>query len=464
MELNDEIADYAVSVASKSGMEYSEAYLEYSNSYSYAIEQGIMSGSGYLEEIGLRIRMLKNKRLYTFSTNILDKGHIRRIVGKFKNFKGVDTEMSKENVESGSYKTKEKTKIEDADMLKDLVETDKALADLKHLKNRMIYGGMGRSKSYFTNSEGSKIKADVPSMNSFVVLVVGKDKETRQAMLQFGAIGGYENFKKLNITENSLERSKSMYEVLSKGVVLKDDELKNVKNVVISPEIAGIAVHESIGHPNEADRVFGREAPQAGTSYISPKNLGLEIGSEIVNIFDDPTIDNSFGFYLYDDEGVKAQKKHIIKNGRQNELLINREYGKILGIKSNASARSDSYSNEPLIRMSNSYLGKGNSSFDELVKEARNGVYIKSFMEWNIDDTRTFSRYQGNEAYLIKNGSLEKPIKNYKLESSTTDFWHAVKLLGKDFGSTIASCGKGEPMQGVSVSMGGPSALLSFGD
>ena len=236
-----------------------------------------------------------------------------------------------------------------------------------------------------------------------------------------------------------------MRDVLEKGVTLSKDSLRRIKNVVISPKIAGIAAHESVGHPCEADRVFGRESAQAGSSYLTKNNLGMEIGSSKVNIMDDPTIVNSNGFFMYDEEGVRARPKTLVKNGMQNELLTNRSYAQVLGLHSNGSARSDSYSNEPIIRMSNTYLQAGDSDFDELLAEAGSGMYIKSFMEWNIDDTRSFSRYQGNEAYLIKNGSMYKPVKNFVLEKSTQDFWHAVRLVGKERELHVGSCGKGDP-------------------
>jgi Predicted Zn-dependent proteases and their inactivated homologs len=112
--------------------------------------------------------------------------------------------------------------------------------------------------------------------------------------------------------------------------------------------------------------------------------------------------------------------------------------------------------------MSNTYLQKGSATFDELVSEARNGIYVKSFNGWNIDDTRSFSMYQGNEAYMIRNGRIAEPVMNYKLETSTLKFWHAVALVGKDFNLYLATCGKGEPEQGVPVTNGGASALLKF--
>jgi TldD protein len=339
---------------------------------------------------------------------------------------------------------------------------DKSLAGIKYLKFRSLYGGTGRTSTYFSNSEGSAIRASIPYTSAFMSLIVGSGGETRQCMLQFGNTGGYELFNAQKINETLAEKAASMHQVLEKGVTLSNDSLKRIKNVVVAPEITGIAVHESVGHPCEADRVFGRESAQAGSSYLTKDTLSMGIGSDKVTILDDPTITHLNGSFLYDDEGVKAKPKTLVNKGVQEELLTNRSYAQVLGGHSNGSSRSDSYSNEPLIRMSNTYLKAGDADLDELFAEAGNGVYLKSFMEWNIDDTRSFSRYQGNEAYLVKGGESHAPVKNFVLEKSTLDFWHAVRLVGNEREFHIGTCGKGEPMQGVPVTMGGASALLTF--
>ena len=459
---NQELAEYAIGLADRLGFEYSDAYLESGFGRAYAVEQGELNASIYVEKTGLRIRLIKEGKPYTFSTNKLDKSTISKAISGYKGFRGTRTHLSSEKVENARYSVGEKKKIDNANLLEDLLNLDKALSEKKYIKFRNVYAGVGRSRTLFINSEGSRIESTVPSVSSAVSIIVKSRNETRQRILQFGGVGGYELFDIIKVEGRVLDEAKALVNVINNGVSLSDHELSKVKNVVISPEITGIAVHESIGHPNEADRVFLREAAQAGTSYLTKDNLGMEIGSDNVTIVDDPTIKNANGFYLYDDEGVKARPKIIVKNGVQNELLTNREYAHLLGIRSNASARSDSYSNEPLVRMSNSYLKPGSASFDELVSEAGNGVYIKSFMEWNIDDTRSFSRYQGSEAYLIKNHRLGRPVKNYKIETKTIDFWHAVKMVSNEFEFYSNDCGKGEPLQGVPVTLGGASALLSF--
>ena len=60
--------------------------------------------------------------------------------------------------------------------------------------------------------------------------------------------------------------------------------------IVLSPEQAIMQVHESVGHPTELDRVYGTEAAYAGTSFLSPDDLGsLRYGSEHMNITADST-------------------------------------------------------------------------------------------------------------------------------------------------------------------------------
>ena len=142
-----------------------------------------------------------------------------------------------------------------------------------------------------------------------------------------------------------------------------------------------------------------------------------------------------------------------------NELLQNRETAAEFRIKSNASSRANSWAAEPIVRMANTFVEPGNCTFDEII-DVKKGVYIKSYMEWNIDDKRFNQRYVGLEAYEIKNGSLEGLVKRPALEITTPAFWSAVDAVGKDFELTVGNCGKGEPMQGIPVGFGGPHIRL----
>jgi TldD protein len=230
---------------------------------------------------------------------------------------------------------------------------------------------------------------------------------------------------------------------------------------VLSPELSGIAAHESVGHPQEADRVLGREGAQAGESYLKRDSLGRKIGSPEANVSDDPTLLHSNGYVPVDDEGVLAKKRLLIKNGIINEFLQNRSTAEEFGLNSNGSSRSVSYNREPIIRMSNTFVEPGDYTTEELIKEVKHGVLFKTFTEWNIDDKRLNQRYVALEAYSIENGEQRGLVKYPVLEITTPKLWGSVRARSKHLEFEAATCGKGDPQQGAPVWTGGPETLLS---
>ena len=441
--------------------EYHELFIENFFEKSFSIHNGIFNGEEESEYKGLRIRALLNNSLYTLSTNKKSKSELYNLLEHIKKFKGIKTYLSNENFSKYHYKVPEKISIDDIEPYQDIMDLYKNIvkANLEYLD---IYLKLSRRKTLYTNSNGAEIEMDIPFIDIIVAIGVKNKNEIRESYMEFGIVGGYELIDLEAIKNDINERIRELNEVLEKGINLSHEEIRNIKNIVISPEITGIAVHESIGHPFEADRIFGREAAQAGTSYLNPDDFEVDVGSEHVNIIDDPTMPHASGFYLFDEEGVKARPKVLVEKGVEKELLLNREYAFKVGSNSNASARSDMYLHEPIIRMSNTFFKNGNEELSNLIKDAKNGIYVKNFSEWNIDDTRSFARYQGNIAYLIEKGSITKPVKNFIIETTTSKFWHAVAEVGNDFKLFTANCGKGEPLQGVPVTNGGPSLLLKF--
>lgn len=247
---------------------------------------------------------------------------------------------------------------------------------------------------------------------------------------------------------------------LSKILLEAKEAPKGEMDLVLGPEVVGIVSHESSGHPGEADRILGREAAQAGETYLKADSLGLRVGSHLVNVVDDPTIKGSFGYYVYDEEGVKARKRVLIKEGAINEYLQNRETAYVFGVESNGASRAVAYNREPIVRMANTFLEPGEYDEEELFEGIKEGVYIKNFMEWNIDDRRFNQRYVGLEAYRIEKGELTDVVKNPILEVTTVGLWSAIEAVGKDVGFQAAYCGKGDPMQAIPVWTGGPHTRL----
>ena len=312
------------------------------------------------------------------------------------------------------------------------------------------------TEKYFINSEGSRVLSKIPRTDFWYFVTVEEGGRTAQRYWQYGAAGGFEKIYGYKFPELLASEVKATHINLKKGVAAPKEKV----DLVVAPQITGIMVHESVGHPYEADRVLGREAAQAGESFISPSMLGTRIGSDAVNIVDDPTIPGSFGYYLYDDEGVKARERWLLKKGIITELLQNRETAAIMGGKSNGSARATGYDREPIVRMANSIVKPGGFTEDELVESVKNGVFIKNFMEWNIDDKRLNAKYTGAEAYMIRNGRIAEPVWRPTIEISTPKLWSSVDGVAGNMEYHAGTCGKAEPMQAIPVWFGGPSMRI----
>lgn len=463
-----EIEFYAVDLANKLGAEYAEARIERRYTSNILYRNGRVEAYGYGISYGIGIRVLVNGGLAFTSTNILDKNNVERIIRDAvkiaKNASKHATKpikMSDEKLVSAKWESKFKQNPFDVS-LEEKIELfkvfDSILKDIGIFPSRSYNLSTGFLEKRFINSEGIVVEGkrmDTHISYSIIAFKPGKGSVYRRN--SFAGTVGWELIRDEKPEKYLMEEAKKMQEILDKAT---KPPINESLDIVLGSEVVGLMVHESCGHPSEADRIMGREAAQAGESYMKPDMLGKRIGTSVVNICDDPTIPKSYGFYLYDDEGVKARKRELFKNGYINEFLHNRETAAIFGVNSNGSARASSYNREPIIRMANTYFVPGDYSLEELIEDVHKGVYIKSYMEWNIDDRRWSQRYVGLEAYLIENGELKGLVKNPALEITTGGLYSSIDAVGKDLKFYPGTCGKGDPGQGVPVWFGGPSIRL----
>ncbi|USS40362.1 TldD/PmbA family protein [Thermococcus aggregans] len=463
-----ELVEFAVEKAQELGASYAEARFEEKNGTEIVMKNGNPEGLGIIADRGIGVRVLVNGGMGFASTNVLTKESISEAVKKAVKLAKAAAKLRKKPVQFSEedfhqvfYEVKMKKDFRD-------ISAEEKMEYLKLIEETVKDSGVNTPMRFlrygdfmwhkiFMNNEGALVESLIPRVSVTYNLVVFEEGQMEQApFVQRAFSGGLELIEKDKPWEWALKDVKALQRLIKEGQKPPEGKV----DVVISPEVAGIAVHESVGHPYELDRIMGREAAQAGESFVKPDMLGERIGSEVVTVIEDPTIPNSWGFYLYDDEGVKARPRYLIREGIINEFLMNREYAAYLGMKSNAAARALNYNREPIVRMANTYLAPGDYSFEELIEDVKLGVYMVSFNEWNIDDRRFQQRYIGREAYLIENGEIKHPVRRPILEITTKGLWSSVDAVGKEVEFYPGTCGKGEPGQGVPVWMGGAHARL----
>ncbi|MDV3103477.1 TldD/PmbA family protein [Thermococcus waiotapuensis] len=463
-----ELVEFAVEKALELGASYAEARFEEKSGTSLTMKNGSPEGLEILADKGIGVRVLVDGGMGFASTNVLTKESVAEAVQKAvklaraaSKVRNEPIRFSDEDFHEVYYEVKMRKDFRD-------VSPEEKLELLRKIEEEVKATGVNvpmRFLSYsdqvwhkiIANSDGAFIESFIPRVSTTYNLVVFENGQMEQApFVQRAFSGGLELIEKDEPWKWAVKDVQALKRLIYEGRKPPEGKV----DLVISPEVAGIAVHESVGHPYEADRIFGREAAQAGESFVKPEMLGERIGSEVVTVIEDPTIPNSWGFYLYDDEGVKARPRYLIRDGIITEFLTNREYAYKLGQRSNAAARAINYNREPIVRMANTYLAPGDYSLEELIEDIKLGVYMVSFNEWNIDDRRYQQRYIGREAYLIENGEIKHPVRRPILEITTRALWSSVDAVGKEVEFYPGTCGKGEPGQGVPVWMGGAHARL----
>jgi TldD protein len=237
---------------------------------------------------------------------------------------------------------------------------------------------------------------------------------------------------------------------------------KKTTTLVLAGDILSLVIHESIGHPLELDRVFGTERNFSGMSFATPENLGkLQYGSEIVNVVNDPTEPHGLGSFGWDDEGVKSHKAYLIKNGILTDYLSSREMAARIGRDSTGAMRAEGWKNLPLIRMTNTILEPGDKTFDQLIGEVDDGVYMSSPTSWSIDDLRKNFQFGCEIGWEIKGGKLAGVVKNPTFSGCTTLFWNNCDAIGDASQFQLRgtpNCGKGQPGQNARTAEGASPA------
>jgi TldD protein len=466
--MEEEIAEYALDYAQGKKVEYAEVRAQSQVQDRIILRNGIVEAYASAVDSGFCVRIIANGGIGFASTNKWSKEEARASVDlAFKYAKAAKRKdklvFAKEKGIEAKWTVSQKRKIGNVapeEKIAAFADVDKALASCGvKIAATVSQCSVDLITKYVVNSEGSRISSFVPKIGAYIFITVVEQGKTEQGYEQFGYSGGWEAFGEWKIGETMVHNAKVLKDVITKAKAVKAGDM----DLICGPEVVGIAAHESCGHPMEADRILGREMSQAGRSFIYKGGkywIGTRIGSSKVTIVDDPTIEHSYGYYAYDDEGVKARRRFLYKRGVINEFLHNRESAAKLGTRSNGSSRSINYDREAIVRMANTFVVPGDFTEEELIEDVKNGVYMKSFTEWNIDDKRFNQRYVGKEAYMIKNGELQYPVARPVIETTTLKFWSAVDGVSKKVEFDSATCGKGDPPQGVPVYTGGPCLRL----
>ena len=454
-----DLTDKIIKYADKSGVQYCDARAEQQVKKSILIENGETEHIRNSEDKGIGVRLIKNGSWSFCSiTNPNSFDEIKEILDNtIKNSEYTHTyQKNKIRLHKNSINKKQINfpvlkKPGTNELIKIGLECDKIIKNTSKIIKSITNPYYTINSKYFTNTEGSEILQNFTDVIIEMVATAHESGQTQSVNITEGGRGGLERIS--NKAQHSAAHiSKKASQLISAKPVKEE-----TTTVVMNPDFVSLLTHEILGHPSEADRVLGKEMAWAGGAWWKGK-IGEKIGSENLNVFDDPTIKESLGWYYFDDEGVKTKKTSLIEKGILKNHMQNRETSEVFNTVPTGNMRATNYRYMPLIRMACTCIANGDQKVDEIIKDVKNGYYISNMKIPSIDMKRHNWSISCQYAQKIKNGELTDLQRDVIVMGTAPEFFNSINACGNDFTvRPITNCGKGDPMQSMIMGNGGPT-------
>lgn len=306
---------------------------------------------------------------------------------------------------------------------------------------------LDRSSHYsFCSSIGSDISYDYQTCGLVLACSMVEGEKKLQAVWQNGDV----DFSKLKET---FEEAKASFEEQAKFMRESEPVEAGDYPVVLSPLAAGIFAHESFGHKSESDFMLSDE------SMKEEWEIGKKVGSSILTISEWGELQGS-GYTPYDDEGTKARKNYLIKDGILSGRLHSALTASVLDEKVTGNARAVDCTFEPIVRMTTTYIEAGKDTFDELIAPIKKGYFIKTVMHGSGMSTFTIAPAL---AYEIIDGKIGRPVQISVISGNVFETLGLIDGLSDkvEMKSFVAGgCGKMEQFP-LPVGFGGPYVRVS---
>jgi len=297
--------------------------------------------------------------------------------------------------------------------------------------------------AHYSSSEGLDLESRMTRMGFIISAVAHRNGLYQTDGEGRAGVGGLELFDRED--PQSLAR-----QVGETAVALLDAKAARGGSypVVLDQELAGVFVHEAVGHATEGDIIL------EGDSCLEGK-LGERIGSELVTVKDDPSLMLN-GYYPFDDEGSLAQETVLVENGVLRSYLNTRETAARLGgVPGNARAEGVS---RPVVRMSNTYIANGDWKLEEILEELKSGVYLAGSRGGQVSTGEGIFQFNAKKGYIIEDGERTQLLRDVSLSGKILETLLHVRAVGDDLKYNSGRCGKSGQL--VPVSDGSPHLLV----
>lgn len=279
------------------------------------------------------------------------------------------------------------------------------------------------------NSEGLHATEVRPYIRLGHYVVMKDGNLQSEAFFGPGAIGGWEFMEKLDTKANVDSLLKQANTGLYAGACPAGK-----MPVVIDNGFGGVIFHEACGHLLETTSVEKKAS-------VFWDKLGEQIAHSALTAVDDGTVPEAWGSLSIDDEGMPTQRTTLIENGKLKNFISDKMGEIKTGHKRTGSARRQSYKFAPASRMRNTFIERGNYDLSEIIASVPNGLYAKKMGGGSVDPSTGQFNFSVQEAYLIEDGKITRPVKGATLIGTGPDVMTKISMVGRNLELMAGMCG-----------------------
>ena len=435
-------------------IDYADLYFQYSKNEFWSLEDGQVKNGSYSIDQGVGIRSISDeKTAFTYSDDIslsVLNDSLKIISSIEKQGQSLSMPTPKKSLRKEIYTNNDPIAKLNSQKKIDLLEKIESIA--KSIDKRVIKVSASLAAQYevvlIQNYYGQLIEDVRPLIRLSVSVISELDGKREQ-----GSAGGGGRYLLNYFTDEILEDYAK--KAVKQSLVNLDAKPAPAGSmtVVLGSGWPGILLHEAIGHGLEGD--FNRK----GTSAFS-NMMGKQVAAKGITVVDDGTIENRRGSLNVDDEGNKTQKTVLIEDGILVGYLQDTLNARLMNMSVTGNGRRESYAHSPMPRMTNTYMPNGKYDPKEIIKSVDNGLYAENFGGGQVDITSGKFVFSASEAWMIKDGKLDYPVKGATIIGNGPDILKEVSMVGNDMNldSGVGTCGKDG--QSVPVGVGQPTLKI----
>ncbi len=419
------LGEEVVSKARKWGADEAEAVLENVKSFNVDVRKGEIESLQKSVSQGLGLRVFINKQFGFGYTSDLSPTSVDETIKKTIELARLTESKPWQGLPDFGPQPLSNLDLYDSDLAK--VPDEKKIATAREIEKIALsldkritnsYGAgfsNGEREAGLFNSKGISFVLKATQCGFNVGLIAGEGNNMQS--------GGWSSSKRFYKELDSIES------VAQKAVKLTVEQLgpkpvPTKKVPVIFDRYAAPSFWAGVLGSLNGDAVFRK-------ATFMTNSLNQEIASPMITVVDDPTIPRFVASSPVDGEGNVTRRNILIDKGVLKMFLYDSQIARKAGVKVNTMANRGSYRSLPSASFLNVIVQNGKDSFDSLLKDVKEGLYVKGLRGSGTDAT-TGAFSVGCNGFWIENGAAAFPVDGVTLGGTTLEILKGIDKVAND--------------------------------